>query len=146
MADRVAVMRQGRIEQIAPPRELYEQPRTREIAAFVGHANLWPGTASTPTTVDMPLGRLVTMPHSLAQGARVSILVRPEKVRLGKSEDGVNTFTGELTRDRFLGSVRRFDLAVPGGVITGETSATGPITNVHIPPVHVRLLPETGQA
>jgi putative spermidine/putrescine transport system ATP-binding protein len=142
MADRVAVMRQGRIDQVAPPRELYERPATREVAAFVGQANLWPGTVTSSTSIDSPIGPIATRPHDFAPGARVSVMVRPEKVELGASQDGVNTFEGELRRDRFLGSVRRFDISVSGGVIIGETDESEPISAVHIPRHQVHLLPE----
>jgi putative spermidine/putrescine transport system ATP-binding protein len=141
MADRVAVMRQGRIVQIAPPRELYERPATSEVAAFVGQANLWTGTVADPTSVDTPLGRLSTDPHDLPRGVSVTVMVRPERVELGASTDGSNTFSGKLKRDRFLGSMRRFDLAVEGGVITGETDELDPVDVIHIPTKYVHLLP-----
>lgn len=141
MADRVAVMRNGRIEQVTSPRELYEHPVNRDVAAFVGHANLWPGSASGPDSVDTSVGRLVTERHGLEPGRKVTVMVRPEKIRLGPAPDGLNTFAGEVRLDRFLGSVRQFDLAVPGGTITGETDEADPITCVHLPRSSVYLLP-----
>jgi putative spermidine/putrescine transport system ATP-binding protein len=140
MADRVAVMRQGRIVQVAPPRELYERPSTPEVAAFVGQANLWTGTVVDAASVDTPLGRLATEPHGLARGTAVTVMVRPERIEIGAAADGSNTFTGKLRRDRFLGSMRRFDLSVDGGVITGETDESESITVIHIPRKYVHLL------
>jgi len=141
MADRVAVMRAGHIEQIDTPRAIYERPATREIAAFVGHANLWPGVIDGPQSVTTPVGRFVTRPHGLGANTTVTVLVRPERVRPGPAPDGVNTFAGTLARDRFLGALRRFDMAVPGGTITGETGEAGAIDQVHVRPEHVQLLP-----
>jgi putative spermidine/putrescine transport system ATP-binding protein len=143
MADRVAVMRQGRIVQIAPPRELYERPTTSEVAAFVGQANLWKGAVLDQSSVETPLGRLLTEPHGHAAGDPVTVMVRPERIELGASPDGSNTFTGRIEHDRFLGSVRRFDLAVAGGVITGETDEPAPVSVIHIPRKSVHLLPAT---
>jgi putative spermidine/putrescine transport system ATP-binding protein len=145
MADRVVVMQQGRIAQVGTPRELYEQPVSREVAAFVGHANLWPGTVAGPDRVDTPVGPLVTASHGLAAGSAVTVLVRPERVRPGSSANRVNTLSGTVMRDRFLGALRRFDLAIKGGVIVGETADSGAITEVHVDPRHVRLLPEPTQ-
>ena len=142
MADRVAVMRQGRIDQVAPPRELYEHPATREVAAFVGQANLWPGTVTSSTSIDSLIGPITTKPHDFAPGMRVTVMVRPEKVELGPSPDGVNTFEGELGRDRFLGSIRRFDVAVAGGVIMGETAESDPIRAGLFPRHQVHILAE----
>jgi putative spermidine/putrescine transport system ATP-binding protein len=141
MADRVVLMRHGRIEQAGTPQELYERPATREVAAFVGHANLWPGVIAGPDSVDTPVGRLVTAPHGAAIGAAVTVLVRPERVRAGRSVDNVNTLSGTVARDRFLGALRRFDLAVAGGTVVGETADAGAITEIHISPQHVRILP-----
>jgi putative spermidine/putrescine transport system ATP-binding protein len=145
MADRVVVMQQGRIAQVGTPRELYEQPVSRDVAAFVGHANLWSGTIAGPDRVDTPVGTLVTMLHGLPAGTAVTVLVRPERARPGRRPDGVNTLTGTVTRDRFLGALRRFDLAVAGGTITGETADSGAITEIHIDPQHVRILSEPNQ-
>ncbi|MGH6896824.1 MAG: ABC transporter ATP-binding protein [Geminicoccaceae bacterium] len=146
MADRVAVMRSGRIEQVASPRELYEHPMNRDVAAFVGHANLWPGAISGSDSVETPLGRIATERHGLAIGHKVMVMVRPEKIRLGAAPPGgSNTFAGEVRLDRFLGPVRQFDLAVRGGTITGETDEAIPITCVHIPRSSVYLLPAEGE-
>ncbi|WP_431860399.1 ABC transporter ATP-binding protein [Azospirillum sp.] len=141
IADRVVVMRAGRIEQIAPPRELYERPASRAVAAFVGHANLLDGTVAGPDSVDTPIGRLATMPHGLPPGVPVTILIRPERVRLGAPPDGVNGFTGSIAQDRFLGSVRRFDLSVAGGVLVAETAQPGDVREVHVPAESVHIIP-----
>jgi putative spermidine/putrescine transport system ATP-binding protein len=141
MADRVVLMRHGRIEQVGTPQDLYERPATQEVAAFVGHANLWPGVIAGPDSVDTPVGRLVTAPHGASPGTAVTVLVRPERVRPGGSADRVNTLTGTLARDRFLGALRRFDLAVNGGIVVGETADNGAVTEIHISPQHVRILP-----
>jgi putative spermidine/putrescine transport system ATP-binding protein len=66
-------------------------------------------------------------------------------VRPGSSANRVNTISGTVARDRFLGALRRFDLAINGGVIVGETADSGAITEVHVDPHHVRLLPEPTQ-
>jgi putative spermidine/putrescine transport system ATP-binding protein len=141
MADRVALMRQGRIEQIGTPRELYDRPVSRAVASFVGHANLWPARVTGPDMVETSFGPLRTAPHGRALGGEVTVLVRPERVSAGGASDGVNGFTGRLVRDRFLGALRRFDLAVSGAIITGETTESGSIEAVHIVPDHVRVLP-----
>ena len=145
MADRVAVMRGGRIEQVGSPRELYEQPANPYVAAFVGRANLWPGTVSGADSIDTPIGRIIVGSHRLAHGQKTIVMVRPEKVRLGAAPNGVNTFAGEISADRFLGSVRQFDLSVEGGTITGEAADAVLITCIHIPTSSVRLLPAEGE-
>jgi putative spermidine/putrescine transport system ATP-binding protein len=144
MADRVVVMRAGRIEQIGSPRELYERPRTRWVASFVGHSNLWDGVVRAPDAIETPIGIVRTRDVALAPGTRATILVRPERIRLGPAADGVNSFTGRVTRDRFLGALRRYDLSVAGGSIVGETADAGAIETVHIPPERVQVIPLEG--
>ncbi len=142
MADRVAVMEKGRLVQVAEPRELYDSPATRGVAGFVGVANLWDGTVRGENVVEVPFGVLRAETGGLAAGERVAVLVRPENVAAEEIPDAVNVFEGRLVRDRFLGAVRRYDLAVGDSVILGETNRRDAIHAVSIRPEHVRLLPE----
>ena len=144
MADRVAVMQNGRIVQVDKPRDIYAQPVNREVADFIGQANLLKGRISGPTSVDTPFGSLTTAPHGRNTGETVDILVRPEGLRLGRAADNVNSFSGVVTRDRFLGSFRRFDFECDGVTLLGETSEMGEITAIHIPLASIQILPETG--
>jgi putative spermidine/putrescine transport system ATP-binding protein len=141
MADRVAVMESGRILQLDTPRDLYERPASRAVAGFVGHGNIFTARVVSATSVETPIGVLVTAPHDAPVGAAVTVLVRPERLQPGRSPDGINSFAGTIARDRFLGSLRRFDFAVAGGTLLGETSAAGAIEVVHVPPAAVQILP-----
>ncbi len=78
-ADRIAVMREGRIEQCGPPATLYDRPATAFVAAFLGEANRFDATVRGGT-VATPIGRLAT--PGLAEGLAVEVLVRPEALRL----------------------------------------------------------------
>jgi putative spermidine/putrescine transport system ATP-binding protein len=140
MADRVVVMREGRIEQAGTPRQLYEAPRTRWVASFVGRANLWDGVVREAGAVETAIGLLKTGALRIPGGTPVTVLVRPESVRLGAASDEANTFRGRLARDRFLGATRRYDLEVGGGTIVGETSEAGGIDVVLIPPDRVQVI------
>ena len=140
MADRVAVMRDGRLVQVDAPKALYARPANREVAAFIGHANLWRCRIAGPTSVETPFGILQNGAHGLATGAAVVVLVRPEKLAIGAAADGVNTLAGKVTRDRFLGSFRRFDFEVAGITMLGETGDMSEIASIHIPPEAVQLL------
>jgi putative spermidine/putrescine transport system ATP-binding protein len=144
IADRVAVMTAGRILQIDDPVTLYDRPADRTVASFVGHANLWSGTVADARTVTTPIGTLVCDAGGWNQGDPASVLVRPEHVRPTMGADGtpncVNEFAGTVVHDRFLGSLRHFDLAVLGGVIRAETRFRGPVSRVSIPPESIRLL------
>jgi putative spermidine/putrescine transport system ATP-binding protein len=107
MGDRVGVMNAGRLEQIAPPSELYDRPRTRFVAEFVGLTNRIPGTASGGA-VNI-LGTPVPLLDGSAQSGQVQALVRPENVRLVPAEDG----TARVAAVSFLGSLCRAQVTLP---------------------------------
>ena len=143
MADRIAVMREGRIVQIATPHALYDNPCDAFVAGFVGEANLWPGRVSSPTSVTAPFGLLKCPRTDRVIGSAVTIMVRPERIDpiSAVNEDTPNCFVGTLMRDRFLGAVRRFDLALGETTVTAETASRAPVEAITIPPDAIRLLP-----
>jgi len=106
IADRVGVMRDGRLEQLAPPTEVYSRPATAFVAEFVGLTNKLAGTVSgTTVTVrgrDLPLVDAATPPGP------VTALVRPEAVTLatGSTDDG-GPLTGTVIATTFLGATSR---------------------------------------
>ena len=82
LADRVAVMRDGRIEQIGAPDDIYYRPQTRFIGAFVGDANILPGTRN-PAGADTELGPVVVVNAPQTEdGDSFDILLRPEQLAL----------------------------------------------------------------
>ena len=102
MSDRVAVFNHGRIEQMASPTELYEQPKTAFVAGFVGISNL----------IDGALAERLT-----GSGAPVS--VRPEKIHLeparGAAPANGQTVTGTISSILYLGANTRYLVALEGG-------------------------------
>jgi iron(III) transport system ATP-binding protein len=86
ITDRVGVMFAGTLHQLADPQTLYRAPATREVATFVGDADLVPGTRAGQFLVDTPFGRLATEAPVLAE--HVTVLVRPEAVELRRADDG----------------------------------------------------------
>jgi spermidine/putrescine transport system ATP-binding protein len=88
MSDRLAVMRDGRIEQLGPPRELYEQPATRFVAGFIGTSNILHGTVDATTSEGAVLHTapdesvVVPLRAAAAVGATVAATVRPEKMTM----------------------------------------------------------------
>jgi putative spermidine/putrescine transport system ATP-binding protein len=107
VADRVGVMRSGRLEQCAAPRELYERPSTAFVAEFVGTMNRLAGVAETDSRVRVGSQLLPVQGDGRAAGTPVTVLARPETVVLAAAEDGdavvvVATFQGATTRLRLL--------------------------------------------
>jgi ABC-type Fe3+/spermidine/putrescine transport system ATPase subunit len=119
LSDRVAVMREGRIQQVAAPKELYERPVNRFVADFVGTNNFIPGVCTARsearTVVETALGLVHGRPAAgVAAGARCVLAVRPENVALGPGAD--NVFDGRVAFASYLGNTLRYDVETAGGL------------------------------
>lgn len=118
MSDRIAVMNAGRIVQAASGRELYERPKNRFVAQFLGACNLIPGTitarAGNVLTVATNVGPLeVRADHgTLPASSQVTLAIRPERVRLNPDVPGRNSFSAELREATFTGAETQFTLSV----------------------------------
>jgi spermidine/putrescine transport system ATP-binding protein len=111
MADAIAVMNQGRIEQLGTPSELYEQPRTPFVAAFLGVSNLLRGTADGAGTVRLDAGGTVRVAGS--RSGRVAVGIRPEKIRLGGPGD--NRLAGRLKERAYIGVATEYVVETGAG-------------------------------
>lgn len=102
LADRVAVMRAGRLEHVAPPEELYNRPRTPFVAAFLGRANLWPGRLvsvdGNRALVEVAGERIPAERGESREGGEVLLFFRPEW-----AEVGAGPFTAEIESAEYLG-------------------------------------------
>ena len=108
MSDRVGVMSQGRIQQIAAPRDIYDNPVNGFVASFVGENNIFEG-AIGPVAEGMaslvgPLGTFRGKITPEAQGKAVKLYVRPEHTRLSKAGAGENSIEIEIREVAFEGA------------------------------------------
>jgi ABC-type Fe3+/spermidine/putrescine transport system ATPase subunit len=120
LSDRVAVMRDGRILQVAAPRTLYERPANRFVADFVGTNNFIPGVcrerSADRALIETPLGRLAGRPADpVAVGARCVLAVRPENLALGGG--GENVLEGRVALAAYLGNTLRYDVETDAGLV-----------------------------
>jgi spermidine/putrescine transport system ATP-binding protein len=127
MSNRLAVMRAGRAEQVGPPEEVYENPQTQFVAAFLGASNLLEGDlkeqANGTSTVLLAGGDFVHLPNERAPfgvGESVLVGVRPEKITIrsdggGPTESGWNSVTGLLRMATYIGVSHQYKVEGPGG-------------------------------
>nr|WP_055492906.1 ABC transporter ATP-binding protein [Streptomyces sp. TP-A0356] len=109
MADRVAVMRAGKLEQCAAPAELYGRPATPFVAEFVGTMSRIPGVR-TDDTVEV-LGRKLPVDGEAPAASEVDVLVRPEAVRVEADEEG----DARIVATAFLGAAVRVTVRLADG-------------------------------
>jgi len=119
LSDRVAVMREGRVQQVAAPKALYERPANRFVADFVGTNNFIPGIvkecAADVAVVETPLGPIRARPGEAAPGDSCVLAVRPENVALGGA--GENIVEGRVRLAAYLGNTLRYDIETPAGLV-----------------------------
>ena len=110
MADRIGVMRDGRMVQVGTPAEVYERPNCRFVAEFLGAANILPGVARDGR-VDLPGLGVVVAPG--ATPGPMFLALRPERLRLG--EGGSNRLTGMLMGSVYAGETMTHTMRLADG-------------------------------
>ena len=128
MSNRLAVMRQGKIEQLGEPEDVYENPSTEFVAAFLGASNLLEGevkeSANGDATVLLSAGTSVIVPLERIPsdaGTRVKVGVRPEKITIAREDrfvpGDVNSITGVLRMSTYIGVSHQYKVEGPGGTV-----------------------------
>ncbi len=139
VADRIAVMDRGRLMQVAPPAEIYEQPNSRWVADFIGTVNLLEGRVGPDgTSVEgTALGRLRVAAKILAEpGATVWVAVRPEQLRMTPNPGAADSqsalesdVAATLTDVAYLGDLSIYRLRTDSGVpLQASRANIGPFT------------------
>ena len=123
MADSIAIMNAGRVEQLGPPEDLYERPSTAFVAGFLGVSNLLKGVASSDDTVRTQAGDVRVASGLPAAGSEVAIGVRPEKLRLGG--DGVNRLSGTIAERAYIGIATQYIVDTEAGRISVFVQSSG---------------------
>ena len=127
MADRIAVIRAGRIEQVATPRELYEYPRTRFVADFIGKMNVFDVASRTAgdgqVTVEIPRLGEIAIPWQEPADTVDSIAIRPEKTRLSRERPAAELFSvsARVTNVAYHGSESRVFVETEAGLSLQST-------------------------
>jgi iron(III) transport system ATP-binding protein len=148
MSDRVALMKEGVIDQVGLPKDVYQAPRTPFAAHFLGRTNILEGTVSSTSGPD-GYGRLDTawgvlhcaLPEDARPGAAVTIGFRPESVVVAgpEAEDRRNVLRGTVAERTFAGDTVHLEIDLGGRTIHGRGDpfvdyAEGESVSVRIPP------------
>jgi putrescine transport system ATP-binding protein len=137
MASRIGVMDAGRLQQVAPPRELYEAPATRWVAGFVGDINLFDGEVTSHeyhrlTVATRDGGNIVVAePRAPVARTAVTVAIRPEKIRLsrrGPAPDddhaqSINRLEGAVTDVGYLGGSTVYKVKLDSGAVVRASVA-----------------------
>jgi spermidine/putrescine transport system ATP-binding protein len=121
MSDRIAVMNEGRVQQVADPTTLYELPRNRFVANFIGQTNVFSGTVESVnadrvtlrTRAGASIEAVTREGIEVEVGAQAQATVRPEKVRFGSAGD--NVLSAEIRQIVYLGVSTQYRAELPDG-------------------------------
>jgi putrescine transport system ATP-binding protein len=137
MADRIGVMDNGRLEQVATPRKLYEAPNSRWVAEFVGDVNLFEGQAEPGEDGRLSIATrdagtiIVAAPVDAVTKPLVSVAVRPEKVKLSRRAPAsdaaharsINRLEGIVTDVSYLGGFTTYKVKLDSGAVLRSSMA-----------------------
>jgi ABC-type Fe3+/spermidine/putrescine transport system ATPase subunit len=139
MSDRIAVMHAGRIEQVGPPRAIYDAPATAFVASFVGVTNLLPGIVQERRGDEADVLVAATLFRACTQrpaGARVTLSLRPEALRVLRPGEhvapGCAVLRGTVGEIEYLGAVTRFSLRLADGGALQVMTLAPPATTAEI--------------
>jgi len=130
MSNRIAVMKDGRILQIGTPMEIYERPRSKFVADFIGRSNLFEGSYADGVVEVSGLGKVMVEPEQALSKRSVLICIKPEKISIGRTLKGLdNIFDGEVREVYYQGQVTTYSVLLQNNslitVVAPSTSANG---------------------
>jgi len=137
MANRIGVMDAGRLEQVASPRELYEAPRSRWVAEFVGDVNLFDGEVASHDHHRLDVSTreagtlIVAEPRQPVTRATICVAIRPEKVKLSRrapvsdavNSHAINRLEGVITDVSYLGGMTAYKVKLDSGAMVRSSMA-----------------------
>jgi len=130
MSDRVAVLREGRLEQVGSPRDLYDHPANRYVAEFIGESNFLDGTVREITAGECRVdcaGLLVigVCPPGIRVGQRLSVAVRPERLRLQSEALLANRVSATIDEAIYVGDAIKYRVRVMNGPVLTMKAGRG---------------------
>ncbi len=120
LSDRIAVFRNGKIDQVGTPGEVYERPRTTFVAGFVGDSNVFDGPVTGRDAITLTCGREIRAAATPARSGTATMIVRPERMRVldpagPASAAESNVLDATVVAERYLGATRLVSLEHDGG-------------------------------
>jgi len=141
LADRIVVMKDGVVQQIATPPEVYAQPANLAVARFMGYRNVLDlaieAEEADRVTISGPDIRLTGVRKQPLAGGKASVAIRPEEIALGEGPGGINTIAGRVENVEYCGRDSLLDVITASGTMLHVRAAghvaMGDQLRVHVP-------------
>jgi putative spermidine/putrescine transport system ATP-binding protein len=149
LADRIVVMKDGIVQQIAAPKEVYAQPANLHVARFMGYRNVLQldvaGEDGDRVVLKGPDIGLTGMRKQPLKGPRAAVAIRPEEIILGEGPGAINTISARVENVEYCGRDSLLDVVTPSGtqlyVRASGAIALGEAVRVHVPVERVLVYP-----
>ncbi|MEY8356706.1 ABC transporter ATP-binding protein [Lachnospiraceae bacterium 54-53] len=119
MSDRIGIMHEGKLEQLGTPHEIYEFPRTKFVADFIGESNLFYGVAAKKQgdeiTVHLETGSVAAKAEDVSENEIIYLSVRPENIRLTTEPEEGFSLEGIIKENIFVGSINKTIITLADG-------------------------------
>src|SRR5450432_626304 len=141
LADRIVVMKEGVVQQVAPPPDVYLQPANLHVARFMGYRNVLEldvvGEEGDRVTLEGPDIAIVGIRKQPLSGARAAVAIRPEEIFVGEGPGGLNTISATVDNVEYCGRDSLLDVVTASGMrlhVRGPiTTKLGDAVRVHVP-------------
>lgn len=148
LADHIALMRGGQLQQFGTPDALFYRPADEQVARFFGGVNFLPG-AIDQQAIRTSIGTFSVPVNGMS--GRAVLTIRPEQIQFCEQNTGVNTVTGLIEHCQFMGTHYRHAVRVENLstllIVHSHTQVTaGTIVGVHLPPGHIWLIKPSAYA
>jgi putative spermidine/putrescine transport system ATP-binding protein len=149
LADRIVVMKDGVVQQIGTPQEVYAQPANIHVARFMGYRNVIElpitGERNGHVTLEAPDMKLTGVRKLPLDGRRASVVIRPEETTIATQPAAENVIAGRIDNVEYGGRDSLVEVLTPGGTRL-HVRAAGEVTLganvfVHVPPERVLVYP-----
>jgi putative spermidine/putrescine transport system ATP-binding protein len=149
LADRIVVMKEGIVQQIGTPQEVYAQPANLHVARFMGYRNVLELGVEREDGDRVTLGaadiRLQGMRKQPLSGGRASVAIRPEEIAVGGSPDGINSIEGRVENIEYCGRDSLVDVVTSSGTMLHVRAATalalGDTVRIQVPVERALIYP-----
>jgi putative spermidine/putrescine transport system ATP-binding protein len=147
LGDKVCVMHDGEILQMAPPHDVYDHPASLFVAQFVGEMNFVKGHVTGPSQVECLLGRFsLSIPTGVSVSSAVTLAIRPEHVQVKAADGSLSGLSGNITSKNYLGDAALLEVEINGVTLLAKLAgdselAVGQRATVDLPPHRWHVFP-----
>ncbi|TPE57778.1 ABC transporter ATP-binding protein [[Mycoplasma] falconis] len=126
LSDRIAVIRDGKVEQFTDPKTLYDYPVNKWVANFIGDSNFFDAEFVAPNKVKFMGKTFETIHDEFEKGEKLDALIRPEDISIARAKNKARLI-GKITKSTYGGSYYNYEVDVKGKTIYIETSSKYPV-------------------